>query len=604
MDIRKEIKETPLLFDGAMGTWYAQLYRQPLGACEPVNISAPEKIRNIHEDYIRAGARAIRTNTFGAYPGRIGSADQRAVIEAGWQAACEAAEQAGGPDREVHVFADMGPASAEFPEDLGAVYQETAQIFIECGAKNYIFETLGNDFGILEAVSAIRKQVPDAFVIVSFGVQPDGFTREGGYYRHLLRRMEESGIVDVTGLNCVSGARHMTELIEKLGPCSLPLCALPNVGYPVVRGNRTYYDGDPAYFAAQIRILSEQGASIVGGCCGTTPKHIEYVHREMEHIPQPKIIVPSGGQPYASESRTAPEAPETAAAADGFSRKLAGGEKVIAVELDSPRDCSLEKFMHGAEELRDAGADILTIADCPVARARMDSSLLACKVHRELGMDVMPHMTCRDRNINASKALLLGLGAEGIRNVLAITGDPIPTSERSEVRTVYQFNSVKMAAYMKSLNEEVFPEPIRIFGALNLNAPQFEAELKKCKRKYEAGMTGVLTQPVLTEQALENLKKAKEQTDMKILGGIIPVVSERNALFMENEVNGIRVSERIIRLYHGKSREEGEELAYEISCEIARQIAPYVDGFYLMTPFNRTHLISRIIRTIQEKING
>ena len=156
-----------------------------------------------------------------------------------------------------------------------------------------------------------------------------------------------------------------------------------------------------------------------------------------------------------------------------------------------------------------------------------------------------------------------------------------------------------MASYLKSLNEEVFPEPFRIFGALNLNAVNFEAEMRKCERKCEAGMTGVLTQPVLTEQAFENLKTARRQTDLKILGGIIPVVSERNALFMENEVNGIRVSEKIIQLYRGKNRDESEELAFEISCEIARRIGPYVDGFYLMTPFSRTHLMSRIIQVIR-----
>ncbi len=598
MDIREEIKKKPLLFDGAMGTWYAEHYQQPLGACEPINILAPEKIRSIHEEYIQAGARAIRTNTFGAYPGLMGGADPRAVIEAGWRIAREAAERADLSGQDVHVFADLGPAPAESHEDPGSAYREIVKMFMACGARNFIFETLGTDAGILEAVSEIRTQVPDAFVIVSFGVQPDGFTREGVYYRHLLRRMTESKMVDVTGLNCVSGARHMTELIEALGPWEIPLCALPNVGYPVVRGNRTYFDGDPEYFAAQIRTLTEKGISIVGGCCGTTPTHIGYLHRELEHIPQPrKMLFPADRADRAEPAPGRQGAWYTAA--DSLNEKLAAGEKVIAVELDSPKDCDVTKFMRGAGELQNAGADILTIADCPVARARMDSSLLACKVHRELGMDVMPHMTCRDRNINASKALLLGLAAEGIQNVLVITGDPIPTSERSEVRTVYQFNSVKMASYLKSLNEEVFPEPFRVFGALNLNAVNFEAEMRKCERKREAGMTGVLTQPVLTEQAFENLKTARRRTDLKILGGIIPVVSERNALFMENEVNGIRVSEKIIQLYRGKSRDESEELAFEISCEIARRIEPYVDGFYLMTPFSRTHLMSRIIRVIR-----
>jgi homocysteine S-methyltransferase len=180
------------------------------------------------------------------------------------------------------------------------------------------------------------------------------------------------------------------------------------------------------------------------------------------------------------------------------------------VELDPPKDDSGEKFMASARELAQAGVDAITIADCPIARPRMDSSLLACKLHRELGIDPLPHMTCRDRNLNATKALLLGLCMEGVHNVLTITGDPIPSAERDEVKSVYQFHSRKLARYVTSLNENELTTPFRIFGALNVNSHNFAIQLNMAREKVDCGITGFLTQPVLTEAALENLKLARE----------------------------------------------------------------------------------------------
>lgn len=256
--------------------------------------------------------------------------------------------------------------------------------------------------------------------------------------------------------------------------------------------------------------------------------------------------------------------------------------------------------------MQTAGADLLTVADCPIARARMDSSLVACRVHRELGMNVLPHMTCRDRNLNATKALLLGLYAEGVREVLAITGDPIPTAERDEVKNVYQFNSRKLAQYIVSLAGEgrEMPAPITVFGALNLNARNFEVELRRAAEKLENGMSGFLTQPVLSAQAVENLQKARETLgeQAKILAGILPVVSQRNAIFMENEVNGIHVDEAIIQKFEGLDRAAGEELGLEVSVQAAKAAAPYADGFYLMTPFNRVALMERLIARLRTEV--
>ena len=373
----------------------------------------------------------------------------------------------------------------------------------------------------------------------------------------------------------------------------------PNAGYPVVTRTQVKYQGRPEYFARELgRLAAEGTVQILGGCCGTTPAHIAALRAELDRLPVVKKTAP------AEEFSTVKK--QTVENEDAFLRKLNAGEKVIAIELDSPRTADLTGYLEGAKKLQAAGADLLTIADCPIAQARMDSSLVACRVHRELGLCTLPHMTCRDRNLNATKALLLGLYAEGVREVLAITGDPIPTAERDEVKNVYQFNSRKLAQYIVSLAGEgrEMPGPMTVFGALNLNARNFDVELRRAKEKLENGMSGFLTQPVLSAQAVENLKKSRETlgADAKILAGIMPVVSQRNAIFMENEVNGIHVDAAIIDRFAGLDRAAGEELGIEISVQAAKAALPYADGFYLMTPFNRVALMERLIARLKEEV--
>ena len=272
----------------------------------------------------------------------------------------------------------------------------------------------------------------------------------------------------------------------------------------------------------------------------------------------------------------------------------------FAVELDPPELADTADYMRKAAALRDAGADIITLADCPVARPRMDSSLLACKLQRELGVEALPHLACRDRNLNAARALLLGLCAEGVQNVLIVMGDPIPRAEREAVKGVYNLNSRKMISYVSRLGQTELPRPFRVFGALNVNARSFPIQLNLAKEKEENGAEGFLTQPILSEEALEHLKLARETLKGKILGGIMPIVSQRNALFMHNEIAGISVDGKIIERYAGLAREEAEDLAVEISVDFARRMRPWVDGYYLVTPFGRTALIAGIMERIRQ----
>ena len=591
IDVRAHLARKPLLFDGGMGTYYKA---KPGTECEQGNLLDPAGVRKVHREYLAAGAEAIKTNTFGLP--RMAAArqpDWQVLARAGWKLAAEAAVETGAA-----VFADLGPAPDTEAAPAGSIYTAVARCFVEQGAKNFLFETLSSDAGVLEAVQAVKAQVPDAFVLVSFAVLPDGYTREGMYSKDLVRRMTESGIVDAVGFNCVSAPGAMRTLVQQLGSTALPLSVMPNAGYPVVTRTQVKYQGKPEYFAKELARIAAEGVRILGGCCGTTPAHIAALRAALDSLPAVEKAAPA-------VQVSTPEAP-TVEKDDAFLRKLNAGKKVIAIELDSPKDADLTNYLAGAKRLQAAGADLLTIADCPIARARMDSSLVACRVHRELGLCTLPHMTCRDRNLNATKALLLGLYAEGVREVLAITGDPIPTAERDEVKNVYQFNSRKLAQYIVSLAGEgrEMPSPMTVFGALNLNARNFEVELRRAGEKLENGMSGFLTQPVLSEQAVENLRRTRETLGerAKILAGIMPVVSQRNAIFMENEVNGIHVAEDIIEAFAGLDREQGEALGLEISLKMAREALPYADGFYLMTPFNRVALMERLIARLKTEL--
>ena len=591
LDVRKLLAQRPLLFDGGMGTYYKA---KPGQECEQANLTDPDGILTVHRAYLAAGADAIKTNTF-SLP-RLAAAQQpgwEQLADAGWQLAAKAAGETGAA-----VFADLGPAPDTENLPAEQVYLAVAKRFALLGARNFLFETLSTEEGVLEAIHALKQTVPEAFVLVSFAVLPDGYTREGRYCTELVRRMAQSGVVDAVGLNCVSAPGAMRALVQQLGDAGLPLSVMPNAGYPVVARAQVRYQGKPEYFARELSRLASEGVRILGGCCGTTPQHIAALRTALDALPE---ALPAA--PAAKPAATAKPAVETD---DVFLRKLRAGQRVIAVELDSPKDADLTAYLEGARRLQAAGADLLTIADCPIARARMDSSLVACRVHRELGMNVLPHMTCRDRNLNATKALLLGLYAEGVREVLAITGDPIPTAERDEVKNVYQFNSRKLAQYIVSLAGEgrEMPSPITVFGALNLNARNFEVELRRAAEKLENGMSGFLTQPLLSAQAVENLKKTRETLGerAKILAGILPVVSQRNAIFMENEVNGIHVDEAIIQKFEGLDRTAGEELGLEVSVQAAKAAAPYADGFYLMTPFNRVALMERLIARLRTEV--
>ncbi len=580
--VRELLAQGVLLFDGATGT--ALCAQSGEGeAVERLCLTQPQRVLALHRAYLAAGCKAIKTNTFAAHVSLAceNKDDQKTLIRAAYDLARRA-----GDAYDAAVFADIGPAPTD-ADSAAACYIAMAEQYLNVGATCFLFETMQSGEGLAEAAAYIKASCPDAWIMVSFAADADGFTRAGEQASALALQMSACGAVDAIGLNCICGAYHIRQLLSTLDVGDKLMSAMPNAGYPHVEEGRTYYDSAPAYYAQQVMECVKAGARIVGGCCGTTPEHIRQIARLLGMPMPPRVRM---GDEKAAQ-------PPEKGCRSRILRRLEQGRRITLVELDPPRSADIGGFMEGARQLEQAGADAITIADCPIGRARMDSSLLACKLSRELGIEALPHMTCRDRNVNATKALLLGLSMENVHNVLAVTGDPIPTGDRGSVKSVYQFNSRVLAKFIRGLGESGEAEPFFVCGGLNINAVRFDLELERAKEKMDCGVSAFLTQPVLSEQAALHLERARDELrGAKLIGGLFPVVSEKNARFLQSEVHGITVDEAVVRAYVGLDRAQGEDMAVRLCREAASRISPFVDGYYIMTPFQRVELVCRVIR--------
>ena len=580
--VRELLAQGVLLFDGATGT--ALCAQSGEGeAVERLCLTQPQRVLALHRAYLAAGCRAIKTNTFAAHVSLAceNEDDQKRLIRAAYDLARRA-----GDAYDAAVFADIGPAPTD-ADSAAACYIAMAEQYLNVGATCFLFETMQSGEGLAETAAYIKASCPDAWIMVSFAADADGFTRAGEQASALALQMSVCGAVDAIGLNCICGAYHIRQLLSTLDVGDKLMSAMPNAGYPHVEEGRTYYDSAPAYYAQQVMECVKAGARIVGGCCGTTPEHIRQIARLLGTPMPPRVRM---GDEKAAQ-------PPEKGCRSRILRRLEQGRRITLVELDPPRSADIGGFMEGARQLEQAGADAITIADCPIGRARMDSSLLACKLSRELGIEALPHMTCRDRNVNATKALLLGLSMENVHNVLVVTGDPIPTGDRGSVKSVYQFNSRVLAKFIRGLGESGEAEPFFVCGGLNINAVRFDSELDRAKEKMDCGVSAFLTQPVLSEQAALHLEQARDELrGAKLIGGLFPVVSEKNARFLQSEVHGITVDEAVARAYAGLDRAQGEDMAVRLCREAASRISPFVDGYYMMTPFQRVELVCRVIR--------
>jgi len=609
----------PLIADGAFGTYYFEKTGDS-GFCELANLTNEKAVEAIHREYIESGAGMIIANTFNVSSAVFPDEKMRkAVIEKGYAAALKAAEGTG-----VLVFADIGPMNDSgetvfFPDapkagsgDPGHVKDRekrletkkrdmlfAADTYVSLGAKYFIFETQSSLDGCREAARMIKDRVPDSFIIFSFGVSPDGYTSEGLSVFSLIAEADSLPCTDALGINCVCGPAHAEKLISRLPHVSKPLSVMPNAGYPSEIGGRRSYGMSPDYFAERISSLVSLGASIVGGCCGTTPEHIRRASRLVRERSAESVALGSApGQSGQPASGAKPR----------FFSPSVPVRKIIAAELSPPSDCDFSRVKSAAIAYAEAGADALTVTDSPLARSRADSvmtSVLISGLIRERGLggcDVLPHISCRDKNSIALKGSLICAYESGISKAFIITGDPPSGSVRRD--SIYAFNSYGLLGYISELNGSLFSErPFYLGAAFNPGRENFPAEIKRMEKKRENGAGFFMSQPIFSEYAAKNLEKAKKALpDAVILAGILPVASYKNALFLSNEVSGIDIDPALIeKLKETEDKEEIKKISLDYSKRIISSVYDICDGFYVMTPLSKTDFVTELIRFIRSR---
>ena len=602
MDIREYLANNRLITDGAMGTWYDRLTGYKGNLAERANLENPQQIRDIHRAYIEAGAQLIRTNTF-AVNSMFFSADEiEEVLKAAWENASQAVSDSG---KDVWIAADMGPIDADETKSDGDVEQEYIQLsdyFLRLGAKVFVFETLSDFRYVKRAGSYIKAKCPDAFVVMQFSFNRNGYTRSGMSVRAILSEAASMADMDAVGFNCGVGPLHLYELLKNQSfPEGKYMTVLPNAGYPTELRGRTLYSENVPYYVEMMGRIANLGFDIIGGCCGTTPEHIRGLHHLLvNNVKPPKKLMPAVYSP----DRQSGCGQEAAEEKTELIQKLERGEKIFVVELDPPFDANDTKLMDGASLLRDIGVDMITLADSPLARPRADSIASAIKMRYTRQMEAMPHISCRDKNVIAHRAQLLGMHMNGLRHALIVTGDPIARGDRESIKSVFNFNSIKLMKYVQTMNQEVFGNrPIYYGGALNHNNGSADNIAARMRLKIEAGAQWFLTQPIYGQDDIDRLRELKEKSGGRIIAGIMPLVSRKNALFIKNEMPGIHVPEHVLEQYEeGMSREAYEDVAAAISVDLMKRLEDVCDGYYMMTPFNRAALIKRIILQAKKEL--
>lgn len=593
MNIREYLKKSKLIADGSFGTYYSQKYKT-VDIPEYANITAPQRISEIHTEYINSGAKLIRTNTFASNTYSLDCSIEKVKenIKAAYKIAKEAVEQSG---KEIFIAGNIGPVPAVFQPDFEAVeeeYYQIAKTFIDEGADILCFETFTQSEHIMPAIKRIKEEC-NPFIIVQFCVNQYGYSEAGESAERLVSETAFSKCVDAVGLNCGVGPAHMQQILSRINLNNNCFAtAMPNAGYPLLVRNRVKYADNPIYFASKVNGMALLGADIIGGCCGTTPDYIREVAKTVDLTPTVK-----------SDETSANNENEKPVIKKSFFRNADGtikDKKLIAVELAPPFGADDKKLLEAAHMLKGLGVDVLTFPDSPSGRTRIDSVLMAQKVKNVTGFEVMPHICCRDKNAIAVRSTFLGASINGINNFLIITGDPIPVMARQVVKSVFNFDSVGLMRIADEMNSEALKDsPLTYGGAINQSRRRIESEIKRVQKKMEAGAEFFLTQPVFTAEDAERLRRVKEETGARILCGIMPLVSRKNALFMKNEISGVNVTDEVIERYpETADREDGENVGVELAKEMIAITKDFADGYYFSFPFNRTYLLKRIIEKL------
>ena len=588
-DFLTTLNEGVLCGDGAMGTLLAER-GIPSGSCfEQLCLERPELILEIHREYLAAGASVITTNSFGANALKLASfALESKVTEINRRAAglaCEAIMEAG---KQAWVAGSVGPLGVSGSEaeargiDREALFRGQIAALLDGGCDLILLETF-QDPGELLLALRIAKALGTKPVITLIASPESGRLPGGAWVGDLLETLGNEG-ADLVGLNCVNGPQAMLRLVEKIAP-TRPLAVYPNAGRPFYQEGRISYGTTPEYFADLGRRMVESGAALVGGCCGTSPRHIKALSAALKGLkPTPKktAAVITAGEPERAIT------PREKSILD----LVAEGKTVIVTELDPPKTLPLEKFFAAAEALTRAGSDAITLADNSLAILRVSNFAVAAML-KQRGITPLLHLSCRDSNVIGLQSELLGMAAMGMRHVLALTGDPAKGGDHPDATSVYDVNSIGLLEIIRRLNEgytqagtDLQARPDLVAGCtFNPNSRNLDAQVQKLERKIKAGARYVMTQPVFETRLVEETARRTSHFGVPVFVGVWPLLNGRQALFLHNEVPGISIPGPIMSRMEGLEGAEGRKEGVAIAKEVTRSVLDHFPGVYFMTPF-------------------
>jgi methionine synthase I (cobalamin-dependent)/5,10-methylenetetrahydrofolate reductase len=604
MNFLEAIQNEIIVADGATGT---MLYSRGISLeanFEHLNLVRPELVLQLHSEYIAAGARMIETNTFGANHAKLKAIGlEKRVRDINIRGAALARRAAEGKD--IFVAGSVGPLARVKGEEselsateMRDIYREQVLALAEGGVDLFILETFSDIKQIRAALEVVKQTgLP---VIACMAFMEKGRTSGGLDAGQVARELSSAG-ADVIGANCGSGTMEMSQNIRSMASVpGIHLAAFPNSGFPEYVDGRYIYRTSPEYFANMASETVRAGANIVGGCCGTTPEHIRRLAEKLKGMrPVPRIMtVELPREQEMKEVKTG-----RSSFLDGW-----GKRKVVTVELDPPKGLECGKVIEGCRVLGEAGADAINLAENPLARVRMGNIALASLIQRETGMEVIVHVTCRDRNLIGMQSDLMGASLLGIRSILAVTGDPANTGEQVDATSVFDLNSFSLIKLLRDLNSGIngLGNPIdsgtgfTIGAAFNPNTARMETQVARLAKKISNGAQFVQTQPIYDPDILDEMLERTRQFDIPVLPGILPLVSERNTEFLHNEVPGIVIPDKIRDRMRGKEKEAGIREGLDIACEFIENARKRVGGFYIIPPFGKYRLAAELVRFIRK----
>ena len=601
------LAEGTVVFDGAMGT---MLYARGvfLNRCfDELNLSNPALVRSIHEEYLDAGADVIETNTFGAHRFKLGPHGlEKQVVKINREGARLAREAAQGRGLVAGSIGPLGkplvPIGNITLEDALAAYQEQAQGLVEGGVDFFIIETMPSLDQAKAALSAVRS-LSSLPVVVSLTFTDEGTTFYGDKPEDVVRVLEDLG-VPVIGANCSQGPQPMLETVTRMAAAarSAKLSAMPNAGAPALVEGRYVYLCTPEYMASYARRFLSAGVSFVGGCCGTTTTHIKNLVRSVKMLQPTReavtVLPPArpkeAPQPVPRESKSP------------LARKL-GKKFVVSVELDPPKGADPGAIVEKALYCKENEVDAINVADGPRASARMSAQSLCVLLQERVGIDTILHYTCRDRNLLGIQSDLLGAFALGLRNILAITGDPPKLGDYPDATAVYDVDSIGLIRILDHLNNGCDLAGNLIGPALGIHVGcgadpgkgDIEKEVRRLEQKVKGGAEYIMTQPVYDPKSIERFLAMVRHLKAPILIGILPLYSHRNAEFLHNEVPGMNIPDDIReRMRKAGSGDAAQAEGVRIAQEALLAAKELVQGAYIMPPFNRVDLAVRVIEAL------